>query len=409
LSRASAWHRRLGLYLGAFVVLASVVAVSLISSQDPDASWLRLGMVVLTIGLALWLPYPLLVPTVMAIWLGPNYVRADFTDDPLFHTWSLLELPALLSLGLATAFVRARALALGEENARLERLASDAEGIDAETGVFQERLLRPALESELARARRYKRDFAVMLVGVSDLRQRFDYREDEGWPDGFVATARILSSTRTLIDKVYRYHDRAFALVLPEANARTAKGLVHRLTREAKKADHGEPLPVHYGVTFFPRCATTVEDLLTRAEVALRLAEKRPDRLQIDGAEAPALPAPETLREVASSVQEDRQQQVTGLPVPEPAMALAHMVAAEAPVSVIERGVLVSSGPAVEPEEAVAPALSAVAAVAAAEPVQQLPLTLSSTEAAPLREAVSDLLTHLEETLGLIRALKASA
>ena len=56
------------------------------------------------------------------------------------------------------------------------------------------------------------------------------------------------------------------------------------------------PTPINFGVTFFPQAATTPEDLIRRAEIALRLAEKSPTRVKYDGAEAPDLPAPELLR-----------------------------------------------------------------------------------------------------------------
>jgi hypothetical protein len=53
---------------------------------------------------------------------------------------------------------------------------------------------------------------------------------------------------------------------------------------------------VHFGATFFPDCATTVDDLLRRAEVALRIAASNTTRYQLDSAEAPEMPPAESLR-----------------------------------------------------------------------------------------------------------------
>ncbi len=135
------------------------------------------------------------------------------------------------------------------------------------------------------------------------MRQRFDYRDQETWETSFAATADLLGGTRTNVDHIYRFGPSAFALVLPESSPKDVEGLVKRLRREARKAkpkegEPGGPLPAHYGGTFFPSCATTVNDLLRRAEIALRIAENNPSRIQLDGAEAPEMPPVETLRQV---------------------------------------------------------------------------------------------------------------
>ena len=62
-------------------------------------------------------------------------------------------------------------------------------------------------------------------------------------------------------------------------------------------------MPIQFGATFFPQCATTTDDLIRRAEVALRIADRNIDRLQLDSAEAPSPPAPETLRRALAASQ----------------------------------------------------------------------------------------------------------
>ena len=179
---------------------------------------------------------------------------------------------------------------------------------DPATGVCDERLLRPALEMEVARGRRFNREFAFVLVGIDQMRQRFDYRDETAWEESFIATAKMLRGTRNHVDRVYRYGMSSFALVLPESGARDVQGLVRRLTRTARRSspaegEPGGPLPCHYGATFFPQAATTTEDLLRRAEVTLRLAESSPTRVQIDSAEAREMAAPETLRTPAQDME----------------------------------------------------------------------------------------------------------
>jgi hypothetical protein len=73
-------------------------------------------------------------------------------------------------------------------------------------------------------------------------------------------------------------------------------------------------LPAHYGATFFPTCATTVDDMLRRAAVALRIADNNANRVQLDGAEAPEMPPAETLRQPEA-------EEIAAEPVSQPAPA----------------------------------------------------------------------------------------
>lgn len=180
--------------------------------------------------------------------------------------------------------------------------AEDDAGLD-ELGILPERHLVPAIEAELARSRRYGHEFAVVLATVDLAHRRFDYREDEAWRAAFAATAQLLQQTRNHLDQVYRTGADGFALLLSESGPEGVEGLIRRLRRLARRAgpaegEPGGPLPLHFGATFFPSRATTVEALLRRAGLALRLAERNATRLHLDGAEAIEGPPPAALRAV---------------------------------------------------------------------------------------------------------------
>ncbi len=278
-----------------------VAAVSAISADDTSGVALRAGMIMVTAGAALMLPWKAAVPSSIACWFIANLGRTIVADWSLFNHKMMLELPGLVGLAIFSVAIR-HAIAMLEADSRVVGAGGDSYfGIEEETGVFEERFLRPAIEAELSRSRRFQRQFAVVLVGIDQLRQRFDYRSEEEWDAGFLATAELLRRTRNNIDRVYRYGNASFALVLPESGPGETTGMVRRLRRLAKSSqpregEPGGPLPASFGATFFPTCATTVEDLLRRAEIALRLAERNSQHLQLDGAEVPAEPAPETLR-----------------------------------------------------------------------------------------------------------------
>jgi diguanylate cyclase (GGDEF)-like protein len=292
---------RVWFYLSLAALIALSAGISDISVRDPDAAVLRFGMILLTAGVAIWLPLPAVILAVPAIWFGPNYMRGQVGGGGMFQTETLLELPGLIALALVVTLTRRQLRVMEEESQVVNGFVSLQSEIDEETGVYQERLLKESIERELVRSRRFGREFAIMLADVDSMRAKFDYREDEKWDVGFKATAGVLLNTRTHIDRVYRFGEHAFALLLPETGSKDITGLVRRLSRAAKRmsppeGEPGGPLPLHFGVTFFPQCATTADDLLRRAEVALRLAEKNPNHVQLDGAEAPDMPAPESLR-----------------------------------------------------------------------------------------------------------------
>jgi GGDEF domain-containing protein len=245
----------------------------------------------------------------------------------------------------------------------------------------------------MLRARRFSRRFAFVLVGVDEINQRFDYRSEAEWDAAFKATADLLRGTRVGIDRVYRYGDDCFALLLPESGEEDVRGLVRRLTRVGKNVtpsvgEQGGPLPVHFGATFFPECATTVETLIQRAEVAVRLADKSPTRLQLDGAEAPEPPPPETLRRpVAPPVERqpapaiETTGQRDGMPLwSNLEVELGHVVAANGGNSAL--------GPA--------QAQTALSGRPGA----------SANPAGAIDTAFSDLVKHLDETLNLLRGIK---
>jgi diguanylate cyclase (GGDEF)-like protein len=276
-------------------------AVSAVSAEDPAGVGWRAFMIVVAIAASLWLPWQALLPAALLIWFGPNYLRVLADDVTLFNRDMLLELPGILGLALFSGLARQALRRLEEGNLLLGATHEEFGAVDPHTGVYEERLMRPAIEAELARARRFNRQVALVLVGIDGMRQRFDYRDETAWVSSFNATANLLRSTRLHIDRVYRYGATGFALLLPESGEREVTGLVRRLRRVSRRAEPpegeaGGPLPTHFGATFFPDCATTTDELLRRAEVALRLAEKSARRVQIDGAEAPDLPEPETLR-----------------------------------------------------------------------------------------------------------------
>jgi diguanylate cyclase (GGDEF)-like protein len=414
--------KRTALYLSIVGLMLMVAAISTISARDPDGVTLRIGMILVTVGAAMWLPWQALVPAVLVAWLGPNIGRGMMEEEyALFNTNMMWELPGLLGLAAFASFARVALRELEEEHLLLGLNGDAAMGLDPQTGVYDESQLRISIEAELSRSRRFGRTFALVLVGIDEMRQRFDYRDEASWQESFNATAELLRGTRHNVDRVYRYGSSGFALVLPESGPNDVNGLVRRLRRVARKArppegEPGGPLPAYFGATFFPACATSTEDLLRRAEIALRIADKNANRVQLDSAEAPEMPPVETLRQPEPTLMpvEATEPEAAAIPVSPAAMAAPTPLFAEQDGAVevdeeppFEVYALQAAEPAVEEY---APSWQSEAPLSVLPKPHPRPLLVAmdggSEKKDAIDDSVSDALKRLDETLDLIRSLR---
>jgi len=159
-------QKRLRLYLSIAGLMLMVGAVSTISASDPDGVTLRVGMILVTVGAAMWLPWQALLPAVLVAWLGPNIGRNLMQDYSLFNSNMMWELPGLLGLAGFSSFARVALRELEEEQLLLGLNGEAAMGLDPQTGVYEESQLRISIEAELSRSRRFGRTFSLVLVGM---------------------------------------------------------------------------------------------------------------------------------------------------------------------------------------------------------------------------------------------------
>jgi hypothetical protein len=122
----TARRRRLAPALSVTGVLAMAAAVSAVSAQDPSGVTLRIGMILLTVGLAMWLRWPQLLPAALLVWLAPNFVRSLVQDHLLFGPEMMLELPGMVGLAVFSAL--AYSCLCGLEVAVIETAQADSAG-----------------------------------------------------------------------------------------------------------------------------------------------------------------------------------------------------------------------------------------------------------------------------------------
>jgi hypothetical protein len=106
MSSTVARRKRTALYLSIAGLLLMVAAVTAVSARDPDGVWLRIGIVMMTIGAAFWLPWQALLPAALLIWSGPNAISAQIDERAIIDTNMLLELPGVLGLALFAGLMR---------------------------------------------------------------------------------------------------------------------------------------------------------------------------------------------------------------------------------------------------------------------------------------------------------------
>jgi len=414
--------KRTALYLSIAGLMLMVAAISTISARDPDGVTLRVGMILVTVGAAMWLPWQALLPAVLVAWLGPNVGRNLMQDYSLFNNNMMWELPGLIGLAAFSSFARVSLRELEEEHLLLGLNGDAAMGLDPQTGVYEESQLRISIEAELSRSRRFGRTFSLVLIGIDELRQRFDYRDESAWQRSFAATAELLRGTRHNVDRVYRYGPAGFALILPESGPTDVNGLVRRLRRVGRGAhpaegEPGGPLPAYFGATFFPACATSTDDLLRRAEIALRIADNNANRVQLDGAEAPEMPPVETLRqpdEVVPLVAQVVPEEPVQRPVPAAIAEVPQPLFAEHGESIgvdeeppFEVYALQAPEPAVDEYAPSWHSEAPLSVLPKPHPRPQLvAMNASADKKDPIDTSVSDALKRLDETLDLIRSLK---
>jgi diguanylate cyclase (GGDEF)-like protein len=181
----------------------------------------------------------------------------------------MFDAPFTLALGLRTG---SYALILGGtllDNARLFEQVRQLSVSDSLTGLGNYRALLNALESEIQRSSRSKRNFAVILMDLDNLKQINDRYGHLVGSRAICRLGNVLRVHSRTIDTAARYGGDEFAVVLPEASAQAAQRVGERI-RERLSTDGEEPhMTVSVGTAVFPQDGQTVEELLDAADRSL--------------------------------------------------------------------------------------------------------------------------------------------
>jgi diguanylate cyclase (GGDEF)-like protein len=174
----------------------------------------------------------------------------------------------------------ARQVAISVENDILMQRVAKLEIKDALTGLYNKAFIYRSLEEEIKRSLMYQRPCAFIIFDVDD----FDnYRANFGIL-AVEATLKkissIINSSVTEIDRVARYGDNEFAILLPEKNKRQALEVADQIRRKvegffADEPDRNKRITVSGGVSENPLDGNSPDELIKKAEEFLKQAKSQ--------------------------------------------------------------------------------------------------------------------------------------
>src|SRR5437764_11723552 len=163
--------KRAGITLPLFGLFASVVCLVILFLPEGSELAPRLAEALVVSAAAIWLPAWALPAVVAAVWLGPAGFQIATGDGKPISIRFFADGVTLAAIGVFVtslheyiSHLEAYVTGLENRGRLLSAKIDDQNGIDAVTGVLEERLLAPALEAELMRSRRYGHSFALVKV-----------------------------------------------------------------------------------------------------------------------------------------------------------------------------------------------------------------------------------------------------
>ncbi|MDP2030742.1 MAG: diguanylate cyclase [Thiobacillus sp.] len=183
---------------------------------------------------------------------------------------------------LATAF-NAMAEGLEQNQKALYELATR----DGLTGLYNHQTFYALLADELARAQRFKRPVALLMLDIDHFKRVNDTHGHQAGDAILKGLSELLNRQARAIDRVCRYGGEEIAVILPETDPDTAANIAERLRAsvEAQPFDINTGAPVRItvsiGVASWPLHGDGADTLVAAADAAL-YAAKRSGRNRIN-------------------------------------------------------------------------------------------------------------------------------
>jgi diguanylate cyclase (GGDEF)-like protein/PAS domain S-box-containing protein len=154
---------------------------------------------------------------------------------------------------------------------------------DELTGCVNFRWLMKLLEKEIARSRRYRKEFSIIMIDIDHFKIINDTHGHLVGNDALVAFANLVKGSVRSIDIVGRYGGEEFLIILPESDAQQALVVLERLKNNLTQTKITSPhlgervelsLKFSAGIASFPLNTKNLKELIWIADNALRQAKR---------------------------------------------------------------------------------------------------------------------------------------
>jgi diguanylate cyclase (GGDEF)-like protein len=153
---------------------------------------------------------------------------------------------------------------------------------DSLTGCFNRKKLGEDLEDEVARAKRYHRPLSFHMIAVDSFEKYNDVHGQQKGDELLKKMADIFTRSVRNIDKVYRYGEEKFVILLPETTEENALLVARRLKNTIElesfegeqESQPGKKITLSIGVASYPWDGEGKDELLKAAASALKRAKE---------------------------------------------------------------------------------------------------------------------------------------
>lgn len=164
------------------------------------------------------------------------------------------------------------------ENAKIHKTTLEIARTDGLTGLYNHTEFQHILELEVQRAKRYGREFSLLMLDIDFFKNFNDTYGHQTGDDILKAISQKIKKEVRVMDVSARYGGEEFAVILPETPLQFGVQVAERLRRTVSGhmfhiQGSNVQVTLSIGVASFPADAGTSDDLIKRADQALYLAK----------------------------------------------------------------------------------------------------------------------------------------
>jgi len=165
------------------------------------------------------------------------------------------------------------------ENLRRFARAEELSITDGLTGSYNYRYLRSALDKEIARAKRFRETFSIIMLDVDHLKEYNDVHGHLQGSEVLRRVAQVVSASLRGVDLLAKYGGDEFVIILPHTDREGAGVLAERIRAAVEKAvfpgeENGMKITSSMGIAQYPQDGESSRDLLESADGALYHAKR---------------------------------------------------------------------------------------------------------------------------------------